>query len=291
MGYFAVYMLFIAGIHLITTSILPTPGRKSRHVIDSYCRSLKSRSSWTLRFDMPIKKISQIILPLISLSDLRKVRLQNTLRDAEKQLSAEEYVANVASGCIMFLLVGLPFAFLSPYITAGFAAFSVYYGWTCAADLNRTGKAKIKSVESELPRFASYIKHSLKNNKSALLILERYKTDNADFAAELNKTIADIRTSSFESAILRLGSRFNSENLSMIVRGIIAIYNGDDVRYYFELLEKDFTEMEINRLRREIKKIPGKMRRSMVVLYTAIALMFFTPIVILIYESIVKFFV
>jgi len=147
-----------------------------------------------------------------------------------------------------------------------------------------------RGIERELPRLASYIKQGLATNGNIMLLLERYRSISEAFAEELSATIADIKTSNFESALLRMGSRYNSEHLSMLIRGLIGVYNGDDMRYYFEMLEKDFTELEINRLRLEVRKIPRRMRKSMIVIYAAIALLFFTPVFILISESLSRFF-
>lgn len=76
----------------------------------------------------------------------------------------------------------------------------------------------------------------------------------------------------------------------MIVRGLIGLYNGDDVRPYFEMLERDLTASEINRLKHEVSKLPKKLRSGMILIYAAIALIFFTPVVILILDNVNNFF-
>ena len=198
------------------------------------------------------------------------------------------YVADIVSGCLI-LAFGVPFVPFYPPTAAAFVAIAAYYAIASLRDLHGSGRKKSVAIESELPRFVSYIRQSLKNNNNALLLLERYMTDNTAFSEELDRTLADIKTSNFETALLRLNSRYISEHLSMVVHGLAGVFNGDDMHHYFELLERDLTEIEINRLRREIGKIPGRMRKSMALLYAAIVIILFTPILIMIIENLRRF--
>jgi len=290
MKYVAIYFLFISGVYLLLSALFPSPSGRIRAAVARYGKTAGIRKNAAFRLTIPLEKLSSFLTPFVRLSKLRRVRLEKALRDAGNPKSAEEFVAAVTSGCLIFASAGLAFIPVSPIIAAVLFGMSVYYTASSFRDMFKSGREKSRAIELELPRFASYIRNSLKNNKNALLLLERYITDNSAFAAELSLTIADIKTSSFETALLRMNSRFNSEHLSMIIRGLIGIYNGDDVRYYFDLLEKDFTEIEINRLRREVRKIPGKMRKSMAIVYAAIAMIFFTPILILIIDNLRLFF-
>jgi len=290
MKFIIVYVLFLCGLYLLLSALFPSPSGKIKIAVSRYGKNGGVRKGSAALLTIPLEKLSSVLTPFVRLSELRRVKLEKALTDAGDPKTPEEFVATVASGCLIFTAFGLPFLAFFPLITAALACVAVYYITSGFRELYKSGKDKAKAIELELPRFASYIKQSLKSTKNALLLLERYRTDNPAFATELSHTIADIKTSSFETALLRLNSRYNSEHLSMIIHGLIGIFNGDDVRYYFDLLEKDFTEIEINRLRREIKRIPAKMRRSMVILYAAIAMIFFTPILILIIENLRQFF-
>lgn len=278
------------GFHLFLSGIVPSPGNRSHRTIRHFCKSEDARLKLSQRLEVPAAVLTAFLLPVIRLNRLSGVRLKNALRDAGDPRSPEEFIASILVTSACSALPGLLFIPVSPLITTAFLVFAIYYATTGFKDLHRAGKDKSRAIDLELPRFAVYIKQSLNTNRNALLMLERYKTDNSVFAEALSRTIADVKTSNFETALIRFKTRYNSEQLSMIINGLLGIYGGDDVRSYFDLLEKDFTEMEINRLRREIKKIPSKMRISMVVIYAAIAFLFLTPILILIFDNLRLFF-
>ena len=48
--------------------------------------------------------------------------------------------------------------------------------------------------------------------------------------------------------------------LSDVVRGLIGVMRGDDSAVYFQMLAHDFKQMELQRLKKEAKKIPPKIR-------------------------------
>lgn len=290
MAYLLPAVLFLSGWYLILTDCFPIPDRKARKALSGYADRKTDLSALVRQLETIGAGTAKLLLPLVRLSDLRRIRLSLALRDLGDPRSPEEYTAEVVSLTCLLAVSGFPFLFFAPLIFALFLLAAAYYAFRTEKTLKTASRSKSMEIERELPRFAAYIRQTLLNNRNALLLLERYRTDNTVFAGDVEKTVADARTSSFTSALLRWSSRYNSEHLSMIVHGLIGISNGDDVRSYFELLERDFREIELNRLRREIKKIPKRMRKSMLVVYSAIALLYFTPILILIIENIRKFF-
>jgi hypothetical protein len=290
MRYIFPYILFTSGSYLLLTALFPSPSGRVGKAIRRYVKKSVVRKKPAGPAGILVKKLSRVLKPFVRLNELSRVRLTNALRDSGNPATAEEYVADIVSGCLILAFFGVPFVPFYPPTAAAFVAIAAYYAIASLRDLHGSGRKKSVAIESELPRFVSYIRQSLKNNNNALLLLERYMTDNTAFSEELDRTLADIKTSNFETALLRLNSRYISEHLSMVVHGLAGVFNGDDMHHYFELLERDLTEIEINRLRREIGKIPGRMRKSMALLYAAIVIILFTPILIMIIENLRRFF-
>lgn len=287
--YLLLYIISMLSIYALISGFFPFANNRASRTIGHFGRAESKRSH--LHFvEFPVSWLSQRIKPLIRLSSLRYVKLENSLKNSKIAATPEQFTANVISEGFLLTFFCIPLFFISRIVSAAVLGFSIYYIVSRFRNLEINDKERSRGIEQELPRLVSYIKQGLVTNGNILLLLERYKSNNVGFAEELSRTIADIKTSNFESALLRMGSRYNSEHLSMLIRGLIGIYNGDDMRYYFEMLEKDFTQLEINRLRLEVRKIPRKMRTSMIVVYAAIALLFFTPIFILISESLQQFF-
>ena len=289
--YFLLFaILSLSGVYALLSAIFPVVSNKSRRAVRAFGKTNTKPSSPSLLIETFTAFISKRIAPLIRLSNLRHVQLEGSLMSSGLAVTPEQFTANVLSEWFILLSLCVPLFFFSRIICVAGIALSVYYLVSRFQSLKHSCAEKARSIEIELPRFVSYINQGLGTNRNALLLMERYRSDNSVFAEELGRTVADIKTSTFEHALLRLGARYNSEHLSMLIRGLIGIYNGDDVRYYFEMLNKDFTELETDRLRLEVMKIPKKMRKSMIVIYAAIVLLFFTPVAILISESLQKFF-
>ena len=92
---------------------------------------------------------------------------------------------------------------------------------------------------------------------------------------------ADMRSSSYEAALIRFEARMGSAIISDIVRGLIGILRGDDGRMYFQMLSHDLKALELQHLKAKAAKIPPKIR-----VFSFIMLMCFmmTYIVIIVYQ-------
>lgn len=114
-----------------------------------------------------------------------------------------------------------------------------------------------EKIEGELPRFVATVEQELGASRDVLTILENYKRHaGPDSARELDVLPADMRSSSYEAALVR----FESPMLSDIVRGLIGVLRGDDGRIYFQMLSHDMKQLELQRLKAQAAKIPPKIR-------------------------------
>ena len=118
-----------------------------------------------------------------------------------------------------------------------------------------------EKIEGELPRFVATVEQELGASRDVLTILENYKRHaGPDFARELDVLTADMRSSSYEAALVRFEGRLASPMLSDIVRGLIGVLRGDDGRIYFQMLSHDMKQLELQRLKAQAAKIPPKIR-------------------------------
>ena len=141
-----------------------------------------------------------------------------------------------------------------------------------------------EKIEGELPRFVATVEQELGASRDGLTILENYKRHaGPDFARELDVLTADMRSSSYEAALIRFEARMGSAIISDIVRGLVGILRGDDGRMYFQMLSHDLKALELQRLKAKAAKIPPKIR-----VFSFLMLMCFmlTYIVIIVYQII-----
>ena len=172
-------------------------------------------------------------------------------------------------------LCAIPMAFLIPLfvpILIGFAValwFSTYYA---AFDFV---KKRRKVIEAEIPRFALTIGQNLENDRDVLKILTSYRrVAGKDFGAELDQTIADMKTGNYENALIHFETRIGSPMLSDVIRGLVGVLRGDDQRMYFKMICFDMRQIEQNNLKKEAAKRPKAIQRYSMMMLICIMIIY-----------------
>ena len=143
-----------------------------------------------------------------------------------------------------------------------------------------------EKIEGELPRFVATVEQELGASRDVLTILENYKRHaGPDFARELDVLTADMRSSSYEAALVRFEGRLASPMLSDIVRGLIGVLRGDDGRVYFQMLSHDMKQLELQWLKAQAAKIPPKIRVYSFVMLVCFMLIYIVVILMQILTS------
>jgi len=241
--------------------------------------------------DVYITKAAGLIAPFLRLDRLKRNKLQTALTISGLELTPEVYTARawVTSGAVG--LCAIPMAFLMPLLSpvlVGLAValwFSTYYA---AFDFVRKRR---KLIEAEIPRFALTIGQNLENDRDVLKILTSYRrVAGRDFGAELDQTIADMKTGNYENALIRFESRIGSPMLSDIIRGLIGTLRGDDQRMYFKMICFDMRQIEQNNLKKEAAKRPRKIQRYSMMMLVCIMLIYLVVLCTEVLNSLGGFF-
>ena len=162
-----------------------------------------------------------------------------------------------AAALLAFIPCLMIFPLLSPIVVL--LSILLYFKESRKAEEKVTERRE--KIEGELPRFVATVEQELGASRDVLTILENYKRHaGPDFARELDVLTADMRSSSYEAALVRFEGRLASPMLSDIVRGLIGVLRGDDGRIYFQMLSHDMKQLELQRLKAQAAKIPPKIR-------------------------------
>ena len=241
--------------------------------------------------DVYITKIAVLLAPFLRLDKLKRNRLQTALSIAGLELSPEVYTARAWVTAIAVGICAVPMAFLMPLLSpvlVGLAValwFSTYYA---AFDFVRKRR---KLIEAEIPRFALSIGQNLENDRDVLKMLTSYRrVAGRDFAAELDQTIADMKTGNYENALLRFETRIGSPMLSDVVRGLIGVLRGDDQRMYFKMICFDMRQIEQNNLKKEAAKRPRKIQRYSMMMLVCIMIIYLVVLCTEVINSLGVFF-
>ena len=241
--------------------------------------------------DVYLTKVAKLFAPYLRLDRLKRNKLQAALTIAGLELTPEVYTARawVTAGAVGFC--ALPMAFLMPFFvpvligTAVALWFSTYYA---AFDFV---KKRRKLIEAEIPRFALTIGQNLENDRDVLKILTSYRrVAGRDFAAELDQTIADMKTGNYENALLRFETRIGSPMLSDVVRGLVGVLRGDDQRMYFKMICFDMRQIEQNNLKKEAAKRPKKIQRYSMMMLICIMIIYLVVLCTEVLSSLGAFF-
>ena len=170
-----------------------------------------------------------------------------------------------------------------------FLAIAIYFKEIRSAE--EAVRKRREDIEFELPRFVATLTQELKANRNVLLILETYKQNaGKSFKNELEITVADMKSGSYESALTRLETRLGSSQVSDVARGLIGVIRGDDSVVYFQMLSHDLKQLELQRLKTIAMKRPSKIRKYSFAMLFCFLLMYLSVMFVEIVKTLDKMF-
>lgn len=282
-------ILFGFAVYNLSTAFADIPTSKTSRMMMLARKQQGTKKEQLL--DVYITKIARLFAPYLRLDRLKRNKLQAALNIAGLELTPEVYTARawVTAGAVG--LCALPMAFLMPLFvpvligTAVALWFSTYFA---AFDFV---KKRRRLIEAEIPRFALTIGQNLENDRDVLKILTSYRrVAGRDFGAELDQTIADMKTGNYENALIRFETRIGSPMLSDVVRGLVGVLRGDDQRMYFKMICFDMRQIEQNNLKKEAAKRPKKIQRYSMMMLICIMIIYLVVLCTEVLSSLGAFF-
>ena len=266
-----------AGLFFILADILKLPRLSTEKALLSAGRAEKKRmrSLDAIFLGWAIK-----LSKFIRMDEYKRHRMERTLSAAGMDMTPE--VLKPAAALLVVIPCLLIFPLLSPIVVL--LAILLYFKESRKAEEKVTERRE--KIEGELPRFVATVEQELRASRDVLTILENYKRHaGPDFARELDVLTADMRSSSYEAALVRFEGRLASPMLSDIVRGLIGVLRGDDGRVYFQMLSHDMKQLELQRLKAQAAKIPPKIRVYSFVMLVCFMLIYIVVILMQILTS------
>lgn len=272
-------MLLASGLFLLLSDLLKLPYLSTTKAMLTAGRQEKKAAK---SLEAYLMTVAVKLAPHIPMDQYKRIRIGNVLKAAGISMTPEIYTAYALVKCGAVLLGAVPCLLVLPLVAPilVFMAILLYFKEIQKADERL--KVKRGEIEGELPRFVATLEQELKASRDVLSILENFKHNAGPaFAGELDVLAADMRSSSYEAALVRFEARLNSPMLSDVVRGLIGVLRGDDGAVYFQMLAHDFKALELQRLKAEAQKIPPKIR---VFSFLMLMLFLMTYLVIIGYE-------
>lgn len=259
MGLLFLFGAFLAaGLFFLAASLLRLPTLGTAKAMLNTGRQEKKTAQTV---EVYLMTVAARLARYIRMDEYKRSRMANILNATGMGMTPEVYQAYALTKAGAVLLGIIPCLFVFPLLSAVlvFMAVAVYFKETQRADEKL--KAKRGQIESELPRFVATVEQELKSSRNVLGMLENFrKSAGPAFAGELDVLAADMRSSNYEAALVRFEARLNSPMASDVVRGLVGVLRGDDGAMYFQMLAHDFKQLELQKLKAEAQKIPGKIR-------------------------------
>jgi hypothetical protein len=252
-------VFFSCGAYMVAADYLSLPTFRASLAVLNVSRQEKKKKKSK---DAIVLELSSKLSRFIRLDEYRKRKLAATLKSAGIKLSPETYIAKAWVKAGLVLLSIIPALIVFPILSflILFLAVLVYFKESRSAD--EAMKKRRDAIESGLSRFVMTLEQELKASRDILRILETYKKNaSPEFRHELDITIADMKSGSYEAALSRFEARIGSVMLSDVVRGLLSVLRGDDGRVYFQMLAHDFKLLEVQKLKLIAMKRPSKVRK------------------------------
>ncbi|WP_313294027.1 secretion protein F [Faecalispora jeddahensis] len=208
---------------------------------------------------------------LIKLSEYRKKTMSDSLRAAGIPFTPELHLAQIIARFLMRSLLALPAASINPIASIMVIVWAVYTMFGEFKSTDKIIRQKRDRIESDLPRLTAMISQKIKASKDVIGILDSFlPSAGVELREQLQITLAEMRTGSPDRALSKLELRVGSTMMREVVLGLQSVLHGDDINAYFEKLERDLSQEEIQKLKLNNMQRPGKVR-----LYTTLALGWF----------------
>lgn len=246
-----------AGCYFILSDLMRMPTLEATRAAIKLTQNQKARGYHAL-----LRQWAGTLAKYIRLDEYRRRQMTATLKYAGIELSPEAYLSDIIVKTAVRLLLIIPCIWISPLLIPVVILLTINKCWDSIRAAEKIAADKRKSIERELPRFVATIAQEISATRDVLSLLEGYReTAGPVFKNELEITIADMKSGSQEQALNHLSGRVGSGMLSEVVRGLLTVLNGSDGVILFAMLNHDYQKLEIQALRKEAQKRPGKLKK------------------------------
>lgn len=271
------------GLFFMLLDATKVPPLKASLAINSLAARQRVKRS---KLEVAFNDTAKLISPFIPINKYKEQELAEMLYSVGIYVQPKEFLARSLLKTILTALLSIPCYFIKPILIPVVIALAVAILFLDTSRLRQKVEARRESIEMELPKFVDVIANSLAIDRDVLSILEKYKKDaSPEFAHELDITLADMRSGNGDRALLRFESRVNSSALSDVIRGLGAVYRGEDTHVYWEGLSIKMSELQKQKLRSEAVKVPGKVRKLSVAIVACFTVMYLTVLLVEVMRS------
>ncbi len=241
-------------------------------------------------FDVLTEKLSTLVVNKIHYDNLARQEMLVALDDIGSEDTPETHASKSIIFGALFAVIAVPFFFISKIMSLAIILMAIVVAYFKYRSPIRQLKKLRADMEWEVPRFAATIAEGLKTERDVMKLLMGYRVvASKTFCKELDKTIADMKSSNYESALLRFDYRINSPYLSDVIKGLLGAIRGDDQTTYFNILCVNLKAHEKAMLMATARKRPAKINRTSLYMLLTLIILYIVVLGTVIMDSLAIF--
>ena len=252
-------ILAAVGLAFVLADVYHLPTLKARKATNNLGKKGERKVGMV---EIYLKDFSTFLSKKLKLNEYKRAQLEADLKTAAMEITPETYVADAITKALAVAVFAIPVFFLFQILSLVVLLIAVIVYFKEYQAVSVKIKSRRQKIEYELPRFVSSIEKTMQHNHNVVYILESYKdTAGEELKAELEITIADMRSGNVEIALTRLENRIGSTMMSDITRGLAALDRGDNNVVYWGQLVIKFADYQRQNLKQQANAVPRKVRR------------------------------
>lgn len=252
-------ILAAVGLAFVLADVYHLPTLKARKATNNLGKKGERKVGMV---EIYLKDFSTFLSKKLKLNEYKRAQLEADLKTAAMEITPETYVADAITKALAVAVFAIPVFFLFQILSLVVLLIAVIVYFKEYQAVSVKIKSRRQKIEYELPRFVSSIEKTMQHNRNVVYILESYKdTAGEELKAELEITIADMRSGNVEIALTRLENRIGSTMMSDITRGLAALDRGDNNVVYWGQLVIKFADYQRQNLKQQANAVPRKVRR------------------------------
>ena len=252
-------ILAAVGLAFVLADVYHLPTLKARKATNNLGKKGERKVGMV---EIYLKDFSTFLSKKLKLNEYKRAQLEADLKTAAMEITPETYVADAITKALAVAVFAIPVFFLFQILSLVVLLIAVIVYFKEYQAVSVKIKSRRQKIEYELPRFVSSIEKTMQHNRNVVYILESYKdTAGEELKAELEITIADMRSGNVEIALTRLENRIGSTMRSDITRGLAALDRGDNNVVYWGQLVIKFADYQRQNLKQQANAVPRKVRR------------------------------
>lgn len=281
---FFVSILTAAGIYILIGGQQNFPSR----------RAVKSLAKLTGRHmaykDRILYFAAHLIEPVIKafISPYKREQLESKLKLAKISRTPEFHIALALTYSLISLAAAVIILPVLPPVSVLLSIYAVvlFFNKRKVPESDE----RLQRINVEIPRFTSYVVQSLSHRRDLPGMIQGYREiAGTEFGKELDILITDMRTKNREAALIDFECRINSPLVSELIRGLIGLEHGEDMKAYLTNVEVRMNEYEVAALKKEAAKRPEILMPASWLLFGGIVATYLTVLGVSLFDSLKTF--